>query len=80
MCKFHPLYQGCGNTMPDLSDLVPFHSGQVEKFNLLVLGQVQILYKVNKIFVFHILVNYYEFTCCIENSVDPDQLASSEAS
>ena len=31
-------------------------------------------------FVFHILINYYEFTCCIENSVDPDQLASSEAS
>ena len=30
--------------------------------------------------VFHILINYYEFTCCIENSVDPDQLASSEAS
>ena len=24
--------------------------------------------------------DYYEFTCCIENSVDPDQLASSEAS
>ena len=33
--------QGCGNTMPDLSDLVPFHSGQVENFYLLVLGQVQ---------------------------------------
>ena len=33
--------QGCGNTMPGLSDLVPFHSGQVENFNLLVLGQVQ---------------------------------------
>ena len=33
--------QGCGNTMPDLSDLVQFHSGQVEKFYLLVLGQVQ---------------------------------------
>ena len=32
--------QGCGNTMPDLSDLVPFHAGQVENFNLLVLGQV----------------------------------------
>ena len=31
-------------------------------------------------FVFHILINYYEFTCCIENSVDPDQLASLEAS
>ena len=38
------LDQGCGNTMPNLSDLVPFHSGQVENFNLLVLGQVQNLY------------------------------------
>ena len=66
--------------MPDLSDLVPFHSGQVENYNLLVLGQVQNLYKVNKLLFFHILINYYEFTCCIENSVDPDQLASSEAS
>ena len=65
--------------MPDLSDLVPFHSGQVESFNLLVLGQVQNLYKVNKILYF-ILINYLEFTCCIENSVDSDQLASSEAS
>ena len=27
--------------MRDLSDLVPFHSGQVENFYLLVLGQVQ---------------------------------------
>ena len=36
------LGQGCGNTMPDLSDLVPFHSGQVESFYLLVLGQVQV--------------------------------------
>ena len=33
--------QGCGNTMPDLSDVVRFHSGQVENFNLLVFGQVQ---------------------------------------
>ena len=33
--------QGCGFTMPDLSDLVPFHSGQVRNFYLLVLGQVQ---------------------------------------
>ena len=64
--------------MPDLSDLVPFHPGQVGNFNLLVIGQVQNLYKVN--FVFHILINHYEFTCCIENSVDPDQLASAEAS
>ena len=38
--------------MPHLSDLVPFHSGQVENFNLLVLGQVQNLYKVNKILYF----------------------------
>ena len=30
--------------------------------------------------VFHILINYYKFTCCIENSVDLDQLASEEAS
>ena len=22
--------------------------------------------------VFHILINYYEFTCCFVNSVDPD--------
>ena len=44
--------QGCGNTMPDLSELVPLHSGQVEIFNLLVLGQVQNLYKVNKILFF----------------------------
>ena len=36
------------------------------------------MYKVNKIL--HILINYYQFTCCIENSEDPDQLASSEAS
>ena len=44
--------QGCGNTMPDLSDLLPFHSGQVENYNLLVLGQVQNLYRVNKILYF----------------------------
>ena len=43
--------------MPDLSDLVPFHSGQ-GKF----------------------LFTCYELTSCIENSVDPDQLATSEAS
>ena len=30
----------------------------------------------NSVRVFHILINYYEFTCCIENSVYPDQLAS----
>ena len=25
-----PIKQGCGNNMPDLSDLAPFHSVQVE--------------------------------------------------
>ena len=38
--------------MPNLSDLVPFHLGQVENFNLLVLGQVQNLYTVAKILYF----------------------------
>ena len=45
--------------MPDLSDLVPFHSGQVRILYLLVLGQVQ-MYKVNTIHSdtnFHILIN-----------------------
>ena len=32
-----PKYKGFGNTMPNLSDLVPFHSEQVENFYLLVL-------------------------------------------
>ena len=30
--------------------------------------------------ILFILINYYELISCIENSVDPDQLASSEAS
>ena len=39
---------------------------------------MQNLYKVNKIlYLILILINNYEFTCCIENSVDHDQLASS---
>ena len=59
--------------MPELSD-----SGQVENFYLLVLGQVQ-RYKVNTILDI-ILINYYKFTCCIDHSVDPDHLASSDAS
>ena len=50
--KVSDVIQGCGNTMRDLSDLVPFYSGQVEKFKLLVLGQAQNLYKVNKILYF----------------------------
>ena len=63
--------QGCGNTMPDLSDLVPFHSGQVRNF-----------YSIYSIFLFCISywINYFKLACCLENSVDPDQLASEEAS
>ena len=34
----------CGNTMPDLLDLVPFHSGQVRNFYLHV-TEVSISYK-----------------------------------
>ena len=50
----HYLKQGCGNTMPDLSDLVQFHTGQVRNFYLLVLGQVQVkcIKKVNTILYF----------------------------
>ena len=78
---FYTVKQGCGNTMPDLSNVVPFHSGQVRNFYKLVLGQVQI-FKESLIAKFCIsyLMKYYELTCCIENSVDPDQLPSSEAS
>ena len=50
--RHHP-GQGCGNTLPDLPYLLPFHSGQVENFYLLVLGQEQIyVYKVNTILYF----------------------------
>ena len=40
--KTEQVLQGCGNTMPDLSDQVPFHSGQVEKFYLLVLDKYNV--------------------------------------
>ena len=40
-----------------MSDLVPFHSGQVENFNLLVLGQVQ-MYLVTTMlyFIFRLII------------------------
>ena len=50
--------------MPDLSDQVPFHSGQVENFCLLVLGQVQCIKLIQ--FCISYFVNYYELTSCIE--------------
>ena len=74
---FFQITQGCGNTMPDLSDMVPFHSGQVENFFLLVLGQVQ-MYLANTMlyFIFWLIIT----SSHLENSVDPDQLVSSKAS
>ena len=60
--------------MPNLSDWYIFIQDKLKISIYLSLGQVQ-MNKVNTI-----LINYYEFTCCIENSVDPDQLASEEAS
>ena len=76
--------------MPDLSDLVPLHLGQVRNLFLLVLGQVQ-----RKLIQFYnillIITNLHvvcsvlypllvKLTCRSENSVDPDQLTSKEAS
>ena len=60
--------------MPNLSELVSFHSGQVEKS----IDKYKCIKLINSLH--HILIHSYKFTCCIENSVDPDQLASSEAS
>ena len=45
----------------------------------LSLDKYEICIKLKKI-VFNILINHYEFTCHIEKSVDPDQVASEEAS
>ena len=63
-----------------MPDLAPFHSGQVENFYLLVLGQVQMYEAKLYNSIFHIMINYYKLTSYIENSGDPDQLASSGAS
>ena len=52
--------QGCGNTMPDLSNLVPLHSGQVKNFYLLVLGQVQMYYTG---------VTNYRCTSCLRQAI-----------
>ena len=51
--------QGCGNTMLDLSDLVPFHPGQVKQILFTCRGTS--LNKVNAIQYF-ILINYYQHT------------------
>ena len=51
--------------MPDLSELVQFHSGHAEISNYFT---VYISY-----------FDYYRFKCCIANSVDPDQLMKKPA-
>ena len=68
--------------MLDLSDWYIFIQDKLKISIYLSLDKYKQMNKVNIILyiVFHILINYKEFTCCIENSVDPDQLASSEAS
>ena len=53
--------QGHGNTMPDLFDMIPFHSGQVKNFYLLVLGQV--LNKFYAILYFHFLLIVMNSQC-----------------
>ena len=64
--------------MPDLSDLIPFYSGQVENSHLLVLGQVQ-MQKTSKIFFGqvhygHLLVpgQVENFTISTPLSMNPD--------
>ena len=52
-----------------MSDLVPFHSGQFRNFCLLVLGQVKIVSN-----IINFLKAHFGYR---ENSVDPDQQASS---
>ena len=69
--------------MPDLCDLAPFHSGQAKNSYLLVIAYYRTsINKVNAILYFIFIINYYELTrpCCMENSVDPDQLVSKEGS
>ena len=61
--------QECGNTMPDLSDLrSPFIQEKLEI-------SIYLSWDKYKESCIHILIHYYELTCCRENSVDPDQLA-----
>ena len=61
--------------MPDLSKLVLFHSGQVKNFYILSWDK----YKQLMQFCISFLINYHELKrpCCMQNIVDPDQLASS---
>ena len=47
--------------MPGLSDLIPFH-----------FGQVRIFFFYNYVFP----IGLFKLACCGENSVDPDQLVS----
>ena len=70
---------GFEKIMPDLYHMVQFHSGQVRNFYLFVLGQVKINLQFHISYMV-IIMNSNVVTTCVENSVDPDQLASEEAS
>ena len=53
--------------MPDLSNLVPLHLGQVRNLFLLVLGQVH-----RKLIQFYnTSINDYKLTCCLFRPLSP---------
>ena len=57
-----------------MSNLVPFHSGQIRNFCFNTCPGTSLdKFKTQ----YFIVGNSYELTCCVENSVGPDQLASS---
>ena len=68
---------GCDNTMLYLSDLVPFHSGQDTNFYFNTCPGTS---KNKFTILYFIFGNCYQLTCCVVNSVDSDQLASTGAS
>ena len=61
--------------MPNLSDLVLFHSGQARTSIDCSWDKLKKIYYNS----FLILKNYYALMCCVEHSVDSDLLTSSEA-
>ena len=66
--------------MPNLSDLVPFRSGQVENSIYLSLDKCKICHQVNKILYFIFRLIIMSSHVALKTCVDPEQLASSEAS
>ena len=70
VCKIDLSHMGKNNGIPDL---VPFHSEQIRNFYFNTCpGTILNKFKTQ----YFIFGNSYELTCCVENSVGPDQLAS----